>query len=52
MSPSDHAMGRIPSVSGYESGSKDMRDSIIALISPCLDRDYSLEKVITAIEDL
>ena len=52
LSPSEHSMGGIPFVAGYESGSKDMRDSIIALISPCLDRQPDLQKIIVAIEDL
>ena len=47
-----HSAHRIPYVEGYEAGIKDMKDSIVALISPCLDRQPDLQKVITAIEDL
>ena len=52
LSPSEHSMGKIPFVAGYESGSRDMRDTIIALISPRLDRQPDLQKIIVAIEDL
>ena len=52
LSPSEHSMGKIPYVAGHESGYRLAIDEVIRMISPCLDRQPDLQKIITAIEDL
>ena len=36
----------------YQQGRSDMRQEIIDIIRPCLARDFSLQKIIRAIEEM
>ena len=46
MSPSEHAMGRIPYVSGYEAAEKDMKLKFTRMIESACVRDVSLQRII------
>ena len=52
LSATDHSVHRIPYVSGYNAGERELRARIITAIETALVRDASMQKVVELVRDI